>query len=81
MKLSNKIDSDIKNITSVECFNYLSEISNSFLIDVRTQPEWEFIGIPDLSSLNKNTIFSSWHIYPEMKINLFFENKLFESNI
>ena len=81
MKLSNKINSDIKNITSVECFSYLSKISNSFLIDVRTKPEWEFIGIPDLSSLNKNTIFSSWHIYPEMKINLFFENKLFESNI
>ena len=81
MNLVNKIDSNVKNITSIECFNKLSETSNSFLIDVRTKPEWEFIGIPDLSSLNKNTIFISWHIYPEMKINLFFENKLFESNI
>ena len=81
MNLTNIKDLSIKNITSIECFNKLSEISNSYLIDIRTKPEWKFIGIPDLSSLNKNTIFSSWHIYPEMKINLFFENKLFESNV
>ena len=46
-------DLNVKNITSVECFNKLSEISNSYLIDVRTEPEWEFIGVPDLSSINK----------------------------
>mgnify|MGYP001388610966 CR=1 FL=1 len=81
MKLSNKINSDIKSITSIECFNFLSKISNSFLIDVRTKPEWEFIGIPDLSSLNKKTLFISWHVYPGMTINSLFENQVLESNI
>ena len=81
MKLSNKINSDIKSITSVECFSFLSKISNSFLIDVRTKPEWEFIGIPDLSSINKKAIFISWHVYPEMKINSLFENQLINSKI
>ena len=81
MNLKNKIDSNAQNITSVECFDKLSEIFNSYLIDVRTKPEWEFIGIPDLSSLNKKTIFISWHVYPEMKINSLFENQVFESNI
>ena len=81
MNLTNIKNSNVQNITSVECFNQLSEISNSYLIDVRTKPEWEFIGIPDLSSLNKKTIFISWHLYPEMQINSFFENMLLESNI
>ena len=81
MNLTNKKDLSIKNITSIECFNKLSEISNSYLIDIRTKPEWEFIGVPDLSSLNKKTIFISWHIYPEMKINSLFENQITESNI
>ena len=81
MNLKNKIDSNAQNITSVKCFDKLSEIFNSYLIDVRTKPEWEFIGIPDLSSLNKKTIFISWHVYPEMKINSLFENQVFESNI
>ena len=81
MNIKNKIDSNVKNIASVECFNQLSEISNSYLIDVRTKPEWEFIGIPDLSSINKKAIFISWHVYPEMKINSLFENQLINSNI
>ena len=81
MNLTNKKDLNIKNITSIECFNKLSEISNSYLIDIRTKPEWEFIGVPDLSSLNKKTIFISWHMYPEMKINSLFENQITESNI
>ena len=72
---------NISNITSIECFNKLLEISNSYLIDVRTKPEWEFIGIPDLSSLNKKTLFISWHVYPRMTINSLFENKILESNI
>ena len=81
MDLENKIDSNVKNITSFKCFKNLSEISNSYLIDVRTKPEWEFVGIPDLSSLNKKTIFISWHVYPEMKINSFFENQITNSKI
>ena len=81
MNLTNKKYLSTKNITSIECFNKLSEISNSYLIDIRTKPEWEFIGVPDLSSLNKKTIFISWHMYPEMKINSLFENQITESNI
>ena len=81
MNLTNKKDLSVKKITSIECFNKLSEISNSYLIDIRTKPEWEFIGAPDLSSLNKKTIFISWHMYPEMKINSLFENQITELNI
>ena len=75
------VDSNVLSITSIECFNKLSQISNAYLIDVRTKPEWEFIGIPDLSSLNKKTIFISWFIYPEMKINFFFQSQIDNSKI
>ena len=67
MNSTNIKASIIESVSSFECFNKLSEINNSYLIDVRTKPEWEFIGIPDLSSLNKKTIFISWYVYPEMK--------------
>ena len=81
MNLTKIKDSDVHNITSVECFNQLSEISNSYLIDVMTKPEWEFICIPNLSSINKKTILISWHVYPQMKINSFFENQIIELSI
>ena len=76
----NKKD-NIKNISSRECFEKLSIEVNSQLIDVRTKPEWIYVGVPDLSSINKKVIFVSWQVYPEMGTNNFFENQILESNI
>ena len=81
MNSTNKKNSNVQQVTSIECFNKLSKISNSYLIDVRTKPEWEFIGVPDLFSLNKKTLFISWHKYPEMNINNNFEKQIILANI
>ena len=74
-------DPKIFNINSLECYSKLSETLNSYLIDVRTKPEWEFIGVPNLFSINKKVLFISWHVYPEMKTNSRFENEIIKSNI
>ena len=81
MHVTNRKCTNVKNIPSVECFRKLSKISNSYLIDVRTKPEWEFTGVPDLSSLNKKTIFIAWNEYPEMNINKYFINQIAGENI
>ena len=65
--------STIKSFSSLECFERLVNDPNSHLIDVRTKPEWDYVGVPDLSSINKQVTFVSWQIYPEMTINKFFE--------
>ena len=72
---------NIQSINSKQCFERLSEESGSHLVDVRTKPEWLFVGMPDLQSLHKKTICISWHIYPEMKININFESEILESGI
>ncbi len=71
----------MKNSSSLECFRILSINPNSHLIDVRTRPEWDYVGVPDLSSIKKKVVFVSWKIYPEMRINKFFENQVLESDI
>ena len=68
-------------INSLDCFKILKEDNGAKLIDVRTQPEWEFVGIPDLSSINKKPIFVSWELYPDMNINNNFKNEIMSSNI
>jgi len=40
-----------------ESWNVLVTENNSFLIDVRTDAEYSFVGITDLSTLNKKTIY------------------------
>ncbi len=71
----------IQYISSKQCFERLSEESSSYLVDVRTKPEWMFVGLPDLQSLNKQTICVSWHVYPEMEINVNFESEILKSGI
>lgn len=46
------------------------------LIDVRTRPEWSFVGIPDLSSLGRKAILASWQAYPAMAVDPDFAERL-----
>ena len=48
------------NIKAVEAFDILSKKVDSHLIDTRSNIEWESTGIPDLSSINKETYLINW---------------------
>ena len=56
-------------INSSDAFEILKNELNSFLIDVRTLPEWQFSGVPDLSSVRKDILTISWKNYPKMDMN------------
>jgi rhodanese-related sulfurtransferase len=46
------------------------------LVDVRTRPEWSFVGIPNLDSIGKKPILLAWQAYPAMQINPTFGEEL-----
>ena len=46
------------------------------LVDVRTQAEWQFVGLPDLSSLETQPILVSWQVFPTMAKNEAFAQQL-----
>lgn len=46
------------------------------LIDVRTQPEWSFVGTPDLSQIGKKVALVSWQVYPNMAVDPEFAGKV-----
>ena len=66
-------------LTPLESWDLLSKEKESFLIDCRTQPEWQFVGIPKLEDLNKKPIFIEWQLYPSMLINENFLNEVQDS--
>ena len=47
-------------IKAIEAFDFLSKKINSHLIDTRSDIEWKTTGIPDLSSINKETNLINW---------------------
>ena len=56
-------------IKSSDAYEILKNEQNSFLIDVRTLPEWQFSGVPDLSPIGKEVHTISWMMYPRMEMN------------
>ena len=51
---------DFFNIKALDAFELLSKKVDSYLIDTRSDLEWKTTGIPDLSSINKETILINW---------------------
>lgn len=69
----------INNISPLEAWKILKEELDAQLIDVRSEAEWNSIGIVDLSTLNKSSYNISWRFYPENNINSRFVNLLEEN--
>ena len=65
-------------ISPEEAWEILNKDKTAQLVDVRTVPEWAFVGYPNLSSLKKELILISWRIYPQMLPNQEFERQLGE---
>lgn len=64
----------VQNICSKEAYNMLIANNNTFLVDVRTEEEWKYVGIPSLSNKN-NVVFLSWQLSPFMELNRDFEDR------
>jgi rhodanese-related sulfurtransferase len=52
-------------VTPKDAFERLQKNSAAVLIDVRTQPEWTFVGVPQIDRLMR----VSWQVYPQMEVN------------
>ncbi|MDX2072955.1 MAG: rhodanese-like domain-containing protein [Alphaproteobacteria bacterium] len=63
-----------------EVFAYLVQ-QGGLLVDVRTLPEWQFVGLPELSGCKGQLAAISWKIYPEMAENPHFAAQLAETGI
>lgn len=47
------------------------------LVDVRTRPEWAYVGIPDLSGIGRQAILLEWRRFPDMRVEEGFAEQLF----
>lgn len=56
-------------VTVDEAWRILLEDKDAVLIDVRTNAEWSFVGVPDTSALGKELFCIEWQTYPTMNVN------------
>jgi rhodanese-related sulfurtransferase len=53
---------------SADAYSFLGGEATATLIDVRTQAEWAYVGVPDLSPLGKTALFLEWQSFPSMQV-------------
>ena len=56
-------------VTAAEAYDILQGRPDAVLVDVRTEPEWSYVGVPDLSGLNREVVLVEWQRYPTMAVN------------
>lgn len=59
-----------------EAWKLLTENRGAQLVDVRTRPEWMFVGLADLTSLGRRPVLQSWQVFPGMEIDANFTAEL-----
>lgn len=64
------------NVAPAAAWEILKSNPSAVLVDVRTEPEWLFVGVPDLSPLGRPLIRVAWQVYPSMERNPRFEEEL-----
>ena len=66
----------IGEIDPTGAYNKLVSCSKSFLIDVRSQAEWNFVGFPNSVKMQNDVVFCEWASYPKMTKNPTFLEEL-----
>ncbi|PVB61277.1 rhodanese-like domain-containing protein [Labrenzia sp. 011] len=51
-------------VEATEAFTELTNTPDATLVDVRTQAEWTFVGLPDLRAIGKEPILAEWQSFP-----------------
>jgi rhodanese-related sulfurtransferase len=66
----------VENVPPRQTWEVLLADPSAQLCDVRTDAEWAYVGLPDLSSAGKRVVLVQWQVYPTMARNERFVDEL-----
>jgi rhodanese-related sulfurtransferase len=59
-------------VTVQQAWDLLRNDPRAVLVDVRTEPEWMFVGVPALADAGKDLVRVCWQVFPAMHVNSLF---------
>jgi rhodanese-related sulfurtransferase len=71
----------VENVAPRKTWEALQSDPQAQLVDVRTDAEWNFVGVPDLSPVGKQAVLIPWQVYPAMQVNGAFAEHLQKAGI
>lgn len=58
----------VENVGPKQVWDALQGNPNAQMVDVRTDAEWNYVGLPDLTAAGKQPVLIPWQIYPTMQV-------------
>jgi rhodanese-related sulfurtransferase len=71
----------VPDISPEETWQALQADPKAVLVDVRTDAEWNFVGLADLSAAGKQPLLIPWQVYPSMQVNGAFAEHLKQAGV
>jgi rhodanese-related sulfurtransferase len=56
-------------VSPKQAWEMLAREPKAQLVDVRTDAEWAYVGLPDLKALGKEPVFAPWKLFPGQQVN------------
>jgi rhodanese-related sulfurtransferase len=69
-------DKMVENVPPSQTWDALRQNPQAQLVDVRTDAEWGYVGLPDLREAGKKPLLVSWQNFPGMQVNHAFVDEL-----
>jgi len=66
----------VPDVSPADAWETLRSDPQAVLVDVRTDAEWAFVGVPDLDAVGKEPVLICWQVYPSMQVNAGFTDQL-----
>lgn len=71
----------VENISPADVWHALRTDPDAQMVDVRTDAEWNFVGLADLSDAGKTPALIPWQVFPSMAVNPAFVDQLRQAGL
>ena len=71
----------IENVEPKRVWNTLQEDKSARLVDVRTNAEWAYVGLPDLEATGQEPVLIPWQVFPTMQVNAAFVDHMRQAGL
>lgn len=71
----------VMNVGAKQVWDALKTDRSARLVDVRTNAEWSYVGLPDLSDAGQEPILIPWQIFPTMQVNRDFVEQMRQAGL
>jgi rhodanese-related sulfurtransferase len=71
----------VQDVTPKQAWDALIGDPDAQLVDVRTDAEWQYVGIPDLRRAGKQAVLVSWQYFPSGNVNATFVEELRDAGV